>query len=206
MLPAQRLHQMELFETVAPEVKCAVKPPTMAAPRHGMMVWQASAQHPGHFKPMVETHPAVVDLKNWNPKIYGCSKEVIRTLVECGMVEGERLSPRTLSIRLESWFAHRAKMRENPWFWSDAENLKKYSEAYRRMQQREGAKGRSHRRRKKRAGVHSEGGIAPGGVSGVETEENASDPLGELGERASRREGVASPAPSPQKHAKSTTS
>ncbi len=204
MLPAQRFHQMDLFETVAPDVKCAVKPAAMPAPRHGMMTWQASEKHIGLFKPMIETHPAVADLKEWNPKIYGVSKDVIRTLVEAGFVEGEKLSPRTLCINLESWFRHRAVMRDDPFFWSDAENLKRYSDAWNRIKSRDGREGRDRRGGKKRAGFGFKGGMAPKGVEGPKTKENAQNPLGELGETASRPDRVGSPVASGPEAAKST--
>lgn len=126
IVPQAHVHQLELFE-LAPEVHVAAKPVRVSAPRVGMMRWQPLPD--GSFKPLIETHPAVVDISRWAPAIYGCSRSVITTLVNAGFVEGERLSPRTLTINLESYFAWRTRMRGDPFFWSDQENRARYAAA-----------------------------------------------------------------------------
>lgn len=126
VLPQRRIVQLELFE-VAPDVAVAAKPAQIQAPRLGIMRW--TPLEGGVYKPEIETHPAAVNIKDWKEHVYGVSKHVIAALVEAGFVDGERLAPRTLLIHLESYFAHRARMRENPFFWQDSDNRQRYSEA-----------------------------------------------------------------------------
>ena len=127
ILPSGRLVQMDLFETVAPDVKVGTKPPTVQTPRHGIVFFRP--ENNGLYRPMIETHPNIVHLKDWKETVYGISKHVIATLVEAGFVEGERVTPKSLLINLESWFAHRLRMREDPYFWTDHDNRRRYSNA-----------------------------------------------------------------------------
>lgn len=129
IIPQRKVVQLEMDSLweVAPGVKSGVKPSQLQAPRLGVVHWEPAGD--GLFRPLLETHPAIVALTDWDERLYGCSQFIIKCLVEAGFVEGERLSPRGLTINLESFFQHRAKMRENPWFWSDSDNLRSYTRA-----------------------------------------------------------------------------
>lgn len=126
ILPQRRTLQLELFE-LAPDVLVAAKPVQITAPRMGIVTWVPVGD--GLYKSVIETHPTIIDIKDWDKKTLGCSKFVIAVLCEAGYVEAERLSPRTLAINLESYFAHRAKVREDHFFWLDDENRRRYSAA-----------------------------------------------------------------------------
>jgi hypothetical protein len=126
VLPQRKTVQLELFE-VAPDIKIAAKPTQITAPRVGIMRWTPNPD--GSFRPEIETHPATVNIREWKEAIYGCSKLAILALVEAEFVDGERISPRTMNISLESYFNHRAKMRDNPWFWQDHDNRARYTKA-----------------------------------------------------------------------------
>ena len=127
LLPERRTLQLELWEA-APDVMVGDKPGNVRPPRHGVVFWEPVGD--GHnWRPRIETHPALVPLKQWDTKLYGCPRLVIQALVEGGFVEGERISPRCLNINLESWMQHRAMVRSNPWFWRDMDNLRRYTTA-----------------------------------------------------------------------------
>ena len=126
ILPNARLEQLDLFQ-IAPEVQVAARPRTLPVPRHGMMRWEPRGD--GTYVPLIETHPAVVNLKRWKESLYGCDKEIIMNLVEAGFVEGERVAPRTVMINLESYFEFRSRMRANPWFWQDPDHRERYQKA-----------------------------------------------------------------------------
>ena len=127
--------QLELFE-FAPGVKVSVPVPRhlpRVVPRTGIV---KMVQEPdGRFRPEIESLPAVVPLKNWDEKTYGVSKFIISALVLAGFVEGERIAPRYMTIVLESWFAYRELIRQNPYFWQDADNRDRYQKAQKRLSQ-----------------------------------------------------------------------
>lgn len=128
LLPQRRLYQGELplALEVAPEVKVAPHKPTMRLRRTGMHVWRQNDQ--GSFDPVVETHPAVMPLNKWTEKDMGVPRQIVAILIQAGFVSAEQVSPRRTLVHLESWFAHRERVRADPYFWTE-DRKKAYSRA-----------------------------------------------------------------------------
>jgi hypothetical protein len=130
ILPQRQQLQLDLeLVELAPMERAAIaKPAKVRAPRQAIVTLKPTGDGKT-VQPMLETHSSIVNVKAWDEKVYGVSRFVIRALVLAGFVEGEMIAPRSLTINLESWFAHRERMRENPYFWTNEDNRRRYSEA-----------------------------------------------------------------------------
>lgn len=146
ILSTGQVVQLELFEA-APGVHTCFNPPKHLVPRMGIFKWRATGVNTWTVN--VETTESVIPLKNWKESVFGVSKFVIQVLIEAGFVKGARLSPRSLSINLESWMDYSEQMKNDPYFWQDDENRKLYKLALARIQQND-RKSLRRRNRQKR--------------------------------------------------------
>lgn len=193
IMPKGRMVQMDLFEA-APGVMASAKLPRGILPPRQAII-KLVPQEGGMLRPELETHPGVINLKHWTEEKFGVSRGVIAVLVDAGFVDGEKPAPRTTLVVLESWFAHRQRVRENPWFWRDEENSRRYTLASDLYQRREGRAGRTGKGAKTAAGraaaanraeIDSGGGLPLGAIETGTEPESAPPCHGESQRRAEK--------------------
>lgn len=95
-------------------------------PRFGVCRLQAVGD--GTFRPILVLQEQMVRISKLAAML-GLDDMQLFRLCRAGFVRYDQVTPRCFRVSLESWFEHQERVQADPWFWDDAKNKAKYSEA-----------------------------------------------------------------------------
>jgi hypothetical protein len=110
---------------IAPDVKIAPLPKE-EIPEFAIARLQPVGD--GTYRPILMTMEVSVPLTK-AVKLLGVKYHIIRRLMRGGFIRSSQLSPGLHHIDLPSWFEHMAAIRNDPDFWANERNRRRYREA-----------------------------------------------------------------------------